>query len=265
MLMLHSHLLILLTIFFLLFLFIKPARATRYSPSPSALGEWRSARATYYAVEDTKDPVGGACGYGDLMSSGYGKATAGLSEALFERGQICGACYEIRCVEDLKWCIAGTSIIVTATNFCPPNYGLPADGGGHCNPPNRHFVMPIQAFEKIAIWKASNMPVQYRRIKCIKEGGIRFTVDGAGYFFSVLISNVAGAGDIIAVKIKGSTTGWLAMGRNWGQNWHINADFKNQPLSFEVTSSDEITVISYNVAPKDWSFGQTFEGKQFQL
>lgn len=172
MLMLHSHLLIILTIFFLLFLFIKPARATRYSPSPSALGEWRSARATYYAVEDTKDPVGGACGYGDLMSSGYGKATAGLSEALFERGQICGACYEIRCVEDLKWCIAGTSIIVTATNFCPPNYGLPADGGGHCNPPNRHFVMPIQAFEKIAIWKASNMPVQYRRYA--SETNVRF-------------------------------------------------------------------------------------------
>lgn len=172
MLMLHSHLIILLTIFFLIFLFIKPARATRYSPSPSALGEWRSARATYYAVEDTKDPVGGACGYGDLMSGGYGKATAGLSEALFERGQICGACYEIRCVEDLKWCIAGTSIIVAATNFCPPNYGLPADGGGHCNPPNRHFVMPIQAFEKIAIWKASNMPVQYRRYA--SETNLRF-------------------------------------------------------------------------------------------
>lgn len=102
------------------------------------------------------------------------------------------------------------------------------------------------------------------RIKCRKEGGVRFTVGGAGIFLSVLIRNVAGAGDITAVKIKGSRTGWLPMGRNWGQNWHINADMKNQPLSFEVTSSDGLTITSYNVAPKSWSFGQTFEGKQFE-
>ncbi|KAJ0098497.1 hypothetical protein Patl1_20996 [Pistacia atlantica] len=261
------------------------------SSSPSASSpqsEWRPARATYYAASDPRDVVGGACGYGDLVKAGYGKATVGLSESMFERGQICGACFELRCVEDLRWCIPGTSIIATVTNFCAPNYGFNADGGGHCNPPNKHFVLPIEAFEKIAIWKAGNMPVQYRsvaracevglllflgaitlftfrhieawtlgswlmgwnkhknpkcwftvprrisRIKCRKEGGIRFSIDGSGIFISVMISNVAGAGDVVAVKIKGHLTGWLTMGRNWGQNWHINADLKNQPLSFEV-------------------------------
>ncbi|KAF8015029.1 hypothetical protein BT93_H0731 [Corymbia citriodora subsp. variegata] len=244
-----------------------PTAASSSSSSPphsSSMSEWRSARATYYAAADPRDAVGGACGYGDLAKAGYGMATVGLSESLFERGQICGACFELRCVDDLRWCIPGTSLIVTATNFCAPNYGFVADGGGHCNPPNKHFVLPIEAFEKIAIWKAGNMPVQYRRIKCRKEGGIRFTIDGSSIFISVLISNVAGAGDIAAIKIKGSKTGWLPMGRNWGQNWHINADLRNQPLSFEVTSSDGLTVTSYNVAPKNWNFGQTFEGKQFE-
>ncbi|PSR72442.1 Expansin-A13 like [Actinidia chinensis var. chinensis] len=133
------------------------------SSSPNTLSEWRSARATYYAAADPRDVVGGACGYGNLVKAGYGMATVGLSATLFDLGRLCGACFEVRCVEDLRWCIPGTSIIVTATNFCAPNYGFADDGGGHCNPPNNHFVLPVEAFEKIAIWKAGNMPIQYCR------------------------------------------------------------------------------------------------------
>ncbi|KAI4307701.1 hypothetical protein L6164_030861 [Bauhinia variegata] len=237
------------------------SRSPQSSPS---LFEWRSAHATYYDAADPREAVGGACGYGDLVKSGYGMATVGLSETLFERGRICGACFELKCVDDLRWCIPGTSIIVTVTNFCAPNYGFTSEGGGHCNAPNKHFVLPIEAFEKIAIWKAGNMPVHYRRVKCRKEGGIRFTISGSGIFLSVLITNVGGTGDIVGVKVKGSRTGWLPMGRNWGQNWHVNALLQNQPLSFEVTGSDGLRLTSYNLAPKDWSFGQTFEGKQFE-
>ncbi|XP_074304841.1 expansin-A13 [Silene latifolia] len=237
---------------------------SHYNPPPStSTTQWDTARATYYATADPRDTVGGACGYGDLDAAGYGKATAGLSAALFDKGQTCGACFELRCVEDLRNCIPGTSIIVTATNYCAPNLGFSADEGGKCNSPNKHFVLPIEAFEKIALWKAGNMAVQFRRIKCRKEGGIRFAIDGSGAFISVLISNVAGAGDMIGVKIKGSLTGWLPMSRSWGQNWIINAELKKQPLSFEVTTSDRATLISYNVAPKTWDFGQSFEGKQF--
>ena len=42
---------------------------------------------------------------------------------------------------------------------------------------------------------------------------MRFTVTGSGIFISVLISNVAGHGDVVEVKVKGSRTGWLSMGR----------------------------------------------------
>lgn len=155
----------------LFFTFSLPATSHTFSSSSppqlsTSLSEWQSAHATYYAASDPRDYVGGACGYGDLGKAGYGLATVGLSEAMFERGQMCGACFELRCVEDLRWCIPGTSVIVTVTNFCAPNYGFTSDGGGHCNPPNKHFVLPIESYEKIAIWKAGNMPIQYRRYIC---------------------------------------------------------------------------------------------------
>ncbi|KAK7302046.1 hypothetical protein RJT34_12925 [Clitoria ternatea] len=96
-------------------------------------------------------------------------ATAAISSALFGRGQIYGACFELRCRQedaafDRRWCISGASVMVTATNFCAPDYGFEAESvGGHCNPPKQHFVLPIEAFEKIAIWKAGsgNMPVLF--------------------------------------------------------------------------------------------------------
>ena len=106
----------------------------------------------------------GACGYGDLHKASYGKYSAGLSTILFNRGSTCGACYEIRCVDHILWCMMGSpSIVVTATDFCAPNYGLSVDYGGWCNFPREHFEMSQAAFAEIAKRKADIVPVQYRR------------------------------------------------------------------------------------------------------
>lgn len=97
------------------------------------------------------------------------------------------------------------------------------------------------------------------RVGCKKSGGIRFTINGKNYFELVLISNVGGAGDISNVWIKGSNSNqWETMSRNWGVNWQSLSYYNGQSLSFRVQSSNGKVVTAYDVAPSNWSFGQSF-------
>ncbi|VFQ90604.1 unnamed protein product [Cuscuta campestris] len=204
---------------------------------------------------------GGACGYGDLYKTGYGTSIAALSTTLFNDGLACGSCYELRCTG--RNCVPPGGITVTATDLCPPNPSLPNDDGGWCNPPRPHFDLSQPAYLQIAIYKAGIVPVIYRRVPCKKKGGMKFTMKGHMYFNLVLVSNVGGSGDVRALKIKRSKTGWLQMSRNWGQNWQSDVVLIGQSLSFEVTIGDGSTLINKDVVPSNWQFGQTFEGSQF--
>ncbi|PKA64406.1 Expansin-A2 [Apostasia shenzhenica] len=230
----------------------------------SAAGDgWLEAHATFYGDMSGGETMQGACGYGNLFDQGYGLATTALSSVLFNGGKTCGACFEIQCFNDTRWCAPG-SVTVTATNLCPANWSKPSDNGGWCNPPRNHFDLSMPMFVKITKdYHAGIVPILFRRVTCWKKGGIKFEIKGNPFWMLVLVYNVAGAGDVTAVSVKGSATGWITMSRNWGQNWQTSEKLQGQSLSFSVTASDGRTVWSMDVAPANWQLGQTFEGKQF--
>ncbi|KAL6645200.1 hypothetical protein ACP70R_016808 [Stipagrostis hirtigluma subsp. patula] len=229
--------------------------ATFFSP---AHGMYRGT-ATFYGRPDGSGTMGGSCGYGNLYEAGYGTNTAALSTALYNDGQSCGQCYLIMCDSSAsKWCRTGSAVTITATNFCPPNWALPSDRGGWCNPPRAHFDMAQPAYERIGIYKAGIIPVLYQQVKCWRQGGLRFKIGGFNNFELVLIANVGGSGSIRSVSIKGTNTGWITLNRNWGANWQCNSALVGQELSFAVTSTGGQTLYIYGVVPFWWRFGMWF-------
>ncbi|KAJ1295445.1 hypothetical protein BS78_01G224700 [Paspalum vaginatum] len=233
--------------------------------SSAGASYWSSGTATFYGGKDGSGTMGGACGYQNLYNAGYGVNNAALSQALFNDGASCGQCYTIMCDTGRSgWCKPGNSVTVTATNLCPPNYALASSGGGWCNPPRPHFDMSQPAWETIGIYRAGIIPVLYQRVRCSRQGGIRFSISGSRHFQLVLVTNVAGSGSIRSMSVKGTGTGWITLTRNWGAQWQSHSALVDQALSFTVTSTGGQTLSMNNVVPSWWEFGMTFtSNRQF--
>ncbi|KAL6203128.1 hypothetical protein ACLB2K_026831 [Fragaria x ananassa] len=226
------------------------------------------ATASFYSDMRGRGTNKGACGYGDLKKQGYGLETTALSTALFNDGLCCGACYALICVDDPKGCSPNAgAVLVSATNFCPPNHTKPSEGTNNwCNPPSKHFRLSLPAFTKIADENTPIVPVIYRRVPCGKAGGVKFQiVKGECSVMRVLLYNVAGA-----------SSGWLQMTRIQGQTWQIGNKLQGQSLSFLVTTSDGKMVefdnidgkmVEFgNIVSKDWRSGETYDGiKNFRM
>ncbi|KAM0832755.1 hypothetical protein ACQ4PT_064701 [Festuca glaucescens] len=227
--------------------------------------KWQRANATFYGGADASGTMGGACGYDNLYTAGYGTRTAALSTVLFDDGASCGQCYKIACDRkraDPAFCKPGVRVTITATNLCPPNEALPNDNGGWCNLPRPHFDMAQPAWEKIGVYKGGIIPVMYQRVPCVRKGGVRFRMVGHDYFNVVIVMNVAGAGSIKSMDIKSSDSNdWLPMSRNWGANWQSGTYLTGKMLSFRITITDGQTIEFNNAVTGGWKFGQTFASK----
>uniref|UniRef100_A0ACD5X251 Uncharacterized protein n=1 Tax=Avena sativa TaxID=4498 RepID=A0ACD5X251_AVESA len=227
--------------------------------------KWQRAHATFYGGADASGTMGGACGYENLYTAGYGTRTAALSSVLFNDGASCGQCYKIACdrkLADPAFCKPGVTVTITATNLCPPNDALPNDNGGWCNLPRQHFDMAQPAWEKIGVYKGGIIPVMYQRVPCVKKGGVRFKIVGRDYFNLVIVMNVAAAGSIKSMDVMTSDSNdWFPMSRNWGANWQSPVLLTGKALSFRLTDTYGQTVVFNKIVSGGWTFGQTFTSK----
>jgi hypothetical protein len=89
------------------------------------------------------------------------------------------------------WCKPSVTVTISATNFCPPNWALPSDNGGWCNPPRLHFDMSQPAWELIGVYRRGIIPVLYQRLSLL------------------LVS-----------KLRDSSADWTPMAHNRGAHWH---------------------------------------------
>ncbi|MED6187047.1 Expansin-A7, partial [Stylosanthes scabra] len=91
------------------------------------------------------------------------------------------------------------------------------------------------------------------------SGGVRFSVQGNGYWVLVYVMNVRGGGDIGGMWVKGSRTSWITMTHNWGASYQAFSSLSSQPLSFNITSfTTKHTIIAWNVATSNWAFALTY-------
>ncbi|AQL02616.1 Expansin-A17 [Zea mays] len=246
------------------------ASGSGYYPvaAPFTSSSWQDGSATFYGDgSGLGADFGGACGYGanDIQSL-YSTRTAALSTPLFAGGAGCGQCYELRCVNS-RWCNPGSpSVVVTGTNLCPPNWYLPSDNGGWCNPPRQHFDLAPPSFLLLAERVAGIVPVQFRRVPCQRSGGVRFYVQGNYYWLLLYVMNVAGSGDVsdLAVKRAGEPDcSYVPASHNWGITHQVFAALGNaQGLVVRMTSysAPQKTIVVGDAIPAWWSTGLSYQG-----
>ncbi|KAI5065275.1 hypothetical protein GOP47_0019970 [Adiantum capillus-veneris] len=240
---------------------IKPPSTRRPAPRkayPTDGSGWLPATATWYGSATGSGTDGGACGYGSLDSSPYGKVVSAGSPVLFKAGMGCGACYQVKCLAGAICSPRPATVVIT--DECP---------GGYCASGKTHFDMSGAAFGAMAsstqstqsLLNAGVVQVLYRRVPCSYKSGtmVSFQVNqgATNYWFSVLIRYVRGDGEISAVELMEGGQ-WRQMEHLWGAYWCLNSGPLQAPFSVKVTSSRGASLTALNVIPANWAPGQTY-------
>ncbi|XP_021748276.1 putative expansin-B2 [Chenopodium quinoa] len=218
---------------------------------------WSPAGATWYGSPDGAGSDGGACGYTNTVDKPpYSGMVTAAGSSLYNFGDGCGVCYEVKCTEN-EAC-SGKPVTVTITDECPD-----------CPSDEPHFDLSGTAFGAMAkpgqaekLRDAGVLHIQHQKVKCNYPGvtvEVRVDPGSNPYYFASTIEYTDGLG-IESVKLKQQSGEWIPLKQSWGAVWEVNADNGlHPPLSLELIeaqSGDTLTL--NNVIPRGWNPGQTY-------
>ncbi|KAI5389530.1 Expansin-B3, partial [Lathyrus oleraceus] len=227
---------------------------------PTAVGQlqhhtldmhWYPGTATWYGDSNGDGSAGGACGYGTLVDVKPLRARVGaVGSVLFMKGEGCGACYKVKCLDNSICSRRAVTVIIT--DECP---GCPTD--------STHFDLSGAAFGHMAISgengqlrNRGQIPVIYRRTPCKYPGRkIAFHVNEGStpFWLSLLVEFEDAEGDIGTMHIReNGSSEWLQMNHVWGANWCIIGGPLRGPYSVKLSSSTGRTLSARDVIPSNW-------------
>ncbi|KAK4489404.1 hypothetical protein RD792_005213, partial [Penstemon davidsonii] len=224
---------------------------------------WSTAGATWYGSPDGAGSVGGACGYGDIVSQApFSSLVTGIGPSLYKSGKECGACYQIKCTKHPA--CSRKPVRVVITDFCP---------GGLCVTDSAHFDLSGTSFGAMAIpgqedklRDAGVLKIRFARVACDYSGKtIVFRVDQGSNpnYFAMVIEFEEGDGDLARVDLQQASSEpdeWWGMNQSWGAMWQLNPGSELQaPFSIRLISQySGRTLVAKNVIPIGWKPGATY-------
>ncbi|KAG5558133.1 hypothetical protein RHGRI_008152 [Rhododendron griersonianum] len=132
--------------------------------------------------------------------------------------------------------------------------GTMGSTGGWCNPPGQNFDLSVPAFRQIANLIARVIPISFQRGHNVYNQWQPLVELNFDHQRSLCRRCPIGINHGV------QHDGVASYDTKLGANWQSTSYLIGQNLSIQVTTSDGSTVTSYNVAPSNWTFGQTFEG-----
>ncbi|CAN1195581.1 Expansin-like B1 [Linum perenne] len=225
--------------------------------SSTGSSEFRRSVAEYYRSPDCLGTSSGACGYGIHGRTINGALVAGVS-GLWNNGNSCGACYQVKCRDKYLCKEEGITVVVTDN----------ASGG------ETDFILSAHAYGSMArqnrtdeLYWLGMVDVEYRRTPCKFSGyNLIFKVVEQSRFPEYLAIAPMfhdGENDIYGLEImQEGGEKWKSMEKAWGGVWHLPIPPRGSlKLKVQVGNSigEKKWIEAKKALPSSWKPGAAYD------